>query len=279
MAEHRPSPDSEGSGWQPLARSVFFTTTLGAIIVVSVVLFYIFSGGEDYIARLIPALSSYAGDIDHLILLIAALVGFWFFAALFAFFVLLFKYRARPGHKASYLATHEHQLETWIAWPHWLVIACDLVIIVVAVKVWHMVKQVAPPPDTTVRIIAQQWSWTFRHPGPDNKLDTADDIVTIDRLHVPVNKVVHFQLRSKDVLHDFAVPVFRLKQDAVPGRTITGWFKPTRAGAWDIQCAEICGIGHGLMPARLFVETPEQHAAFLDAGAKSAQLPGGQPIY
>ncbi|MBM3260222.1 MAG: cytochrome C oxidase subunit II [Candidatus Sericytochromatia bacterium] len=279
MAEQHPSHESGGIGWQPLARSVFLTTFLGAVIVVGTVLFYIFAGGEDLIARLIPANSSFAGDIDFVILVIAGIVGFWFFASLFAFFVLLYQSRRRPGHKPEYLAKHDHQLHTWVSWPHWLVIACDLIIIIVAVKVWHQVKQVAPPADTVIRVVAQQWGWTFRHPGTDNKLDTVDDIVTIDRLHVPLDQVVHFELQSKDVMHDFSVPVFRLKQDAVPGRTIKGWFKPVKAGAFDIQCAEMCGIGHGLMPARIFVETPEQHAAFLEDSARNASVPGGQSIY
>ena len=275
--EHSPQPQ-DGSGWQSLARSVFFTTFVGALTVIATVTVYILSAGQDWIAKMIPAVSSFAGDIDFVILLIAAIVGFWFFAALIAFGVLLFQSRRRPGHKAEYLGTHEHQLERWISWPHWLIIACDLIIIVAAVRVWHMVKQTAPPADRTIRVVAQQWGWTFRDPGVDNKLDTADDVVTIDRLHVEVDKVYHFELQSKDVMHDFAIPVFRLKQDAIPGRTIMGWFKPTKAGSWDIECAEMCGIGHGLMPARIFVETPEQHDAFLKASAATANLPGGQPI-
>jgi len=59
------------------------------------------------------------------------------------------------------------------------------------------------------------------------------------------------------------VPVFRLKQDAIPGRIITGWFQATQTGEHDVQCTEICGIGHGLMPARIHIETPEQHAAWM----------------
>jgi cytochrome c oxidase subunit 2 len=62
--------------------------------------------------------------------------------------------------------------------------------------------------------------------------------------------------------------VFRLKQDAVPGRVIRGWFEPTRAGSYDIQCTEICGIGHGIMNAKIVVDTPEQHAAWI--ASKSA---------
>jgi cytochrome c oxidase subunit 2 len=78
-----------------------------------------------------------------------------------------------------------------------------------------------------------------------------------------LNKTYHFELQSKDVLHSFSVPVFRLKQDAIPGRTIRGWFTPSMTGGFDIQCAEICGIGHGLMPARVVINTAHDHAEWV----------------
>jgi cytochrome c oxidase subunit 2 len=81
--------------------------------------------------------------------------------------------------------------------------------------------------------------------GPDGVLDTADDIRTVGELHVTVNTTYHFELMSRDVVHSFAVPAFRLKQDALPGRTITGWFRPNRVGTYDIQCTQMCGMGHG----------------------------------
>jgi cytochrome c oxidase subunit 2 len=114
-----------------------------------------------------------------------------------------------------------------------------------------------------VRIFSQQWAWSFQEPGPDGILDTADDIRTVGDLHVKVNTVYHFELQSRDVLHSFSVPTFRLKQDAVPGRTIVGWFKATRAGTFDIQCTQMCGMGHGLMAAHIVVETPQEHAAWM----------------
>ena len=58
------------------------------------------------------------------------------------------------------------------------------------------------------------------------------------------------------MLHSFSIPVFRLKQDAIPGRVVTGWFKPIATGEHDIQCVEICGFGHALMPGRVLIETP-----------------------
>ena len=77
------------------------------------------------------------------------------------------------------------------------------------------------------------------------------------------NTTYHFELESKDVLHSFSIPVFRLKQDAIPGRRITGWFKATKTGEWDIQCTEICGIGHGMMPARIHITSAYDHNKWL----------------
>lgn len=219
---------------------------------------------------MIPRLSTYAGDIDFVIVLIAVLTGFWFFAAEGVFFWLIWKFRARPGVKSQYLTGDEHHVKRWITWPHGLILACDVVIIVFAVRVWYDVKQRLPEADSTIRVIGQQWAWTFQHPGPDNELDTEDDIFTVDDLYVEVDRTYHFRLESRDVLHSFSVPVFRLKQDAIPGRSITGWFRATGTGQHDVQCAEICGLGHGVMAARIHIQNPEEHAAWM-ASAGAAQ--------
>jgi cytochrome c oxidase subunit II len=215
------------------------------------------------IERYLQQVSSYAGDIDGLITLIAWLVGVWFVISELVFFYLIWKFRHREGHSGQYVTGEEKHQKRWITIPHALVLVCDIFIIVGAVRVWVDVKQQLPPPDATVRIIGQQWAWSFVHPGPDGQLDTADDIKTVDNLHVEVGKTYHYQLESRDVLHDFSVPVFRLKQDAVPGRVITGWWRATQTGEHDIQCAEICGIGHGMMKGRIFIETAAEHMAWM----------------
>ena len=220
------------------------------------------------IERYLVQASSYAGSIDGIILLIAVLTGFWFLAAEGMFFWLIWKYRAKPDQKSEYYTGKEKKIKKWITWPHLLVLICDVLIIFGSVRVWYDVKQQLPEADTTIRVIGQQWAWTFQHPGPDNELDTTDDIYTVDELYVEVEKTYHFQLESRDVLHSFSVPVFRLKQDAVPGRSITGWFRPTLTGEYDVQCAEICGIGHGVMAARIFIQDANQHAAWV-AGTSS----------
>jgi cytochrome c oxidase subunit 2 len=222
------------------------------------------------IERLIPAASSYATDVDAVFTLIFMLVGFWFVLTEGIFVWLIVRFRKRDGVPAEYITGELKTEKRWISIPHLLVLVCDIFIIVGAVRVWYLVKQELPAAQQTVRVVAQQWAWSFDHPGPDGSLGTPDDIRMVDELHVEANKLYHFQLTSRDVLHSFSVPAFRLKQDAIPGRVITGWFEATRTGTFDVQCAEICGIGHALMPARIVVETPEQHAAWVAAHAPIA---------
>ncbi len=215
------------------------------------------------IERYVTAASSYAQDVDALFTLIFVLVGFWFVVCQGLFFWLIFRFRKKDGVAPQYITGEEKSHKRWITIPHLLVLVCDIFIIVGAVRVWYDIKQDLPPAQATVRVISQQWAWTFVHPGPDGALDTADDIPKMNELHVQVDRLYHYKLEATDVIHSFSVPVFRLKQDAIPGRVITGWFTPTQTGEWDIQCAEICGVGHGLMGARIHIETPEQHAAWM----------------
>lgn len=222
--------------------------------------------------------SSYAADIDNLVLLIGVLVGFWFLVAEGVLFGLVWKFRAKPGKKALYITGEKKSEKRWITIPHALVLLCDVAIIYGAITVWVDVKQTLPEADHTIRVVGQQWAWTFVDPGPDNELDTDDDITTANELHVTVDEVYHYRLEARDVLHSFSVPVFRLKQDAIPGRQITGWFKPIVTGTFDVQCAEMCGIGHGLMGAQIIIETPEEHAAWVAAHSHSALASRGADL-
>lgn len=227
------------------------------------------------IEQLIESASSYSDDIDHAIMLITVVVGVWFIAAEGLLFYFIFRFREKKEKKSQYIPGTGRQLR-WVMIPLALVVLCDIFLIAADMGLWINIKQKLPEPDAEIRIIAQQWSWTFQHPGPDGKLDTKDDVVMVDELHVEVNKVYHFHMESRDVLHSFSVPVFRLKQDIVPGRVITGWFEPTKTGEHDIQCVEMCGIGHGAMGARIFIEGASQHAAWLGEHSTFASLGGEQ---
>ena len=135
-----------------------------------------------------------------------------------------------------------------------------------------------------VRVIAEQFAWNAHYPGPDGAfgrtdvssiasdnpvgLDPAsregkDDVVVINEIVVPLNRPVVLQLSAKDVIHSFGVPAMRIKQDANPGMQTTVWFTPTRAGAFDIACSQLCGLGHYRMRAVLRVLPDDEYQRWL----------------
>ncbi|MBL4575893.1 MAG: cytochrome c oxidase subunit II [Opitutaceae bacterium] len=214
--------------------------------------------------------SSYGQDIDSLFSLVTVLAGFWFILAELVLFYFIFRFRRKKDKPAQYITGEKKKEMKWIKIPHHLILVCDVFIVIGAIYVWIEVKQDSPPIDEEIRIIGQQWAWSFVQPGPDGLLDTDDDISTVDTLHIKVNTVYRFHLESEDVMHSFSVPVFRLKQDAVPGRIITGWFEAIKEGEFDIQCTEMCGIGHGVMAARIIIESEEKHNEWMTASTSKA---------
>jgi cytochrome c oxidase subunit 2 len=130
----------------------------------------------------------------------------------------------------------------------------------------------------TVQVTGQQFQWNFHYAGADGKFgrtdlrlvgptnfigldendpDAKDDIVTIGDMHIPMNKPIVVRLRSKDVIHSFFLPNFRVKQDAVPGLSIEVPFTPDTAGSWEIACAELCGNNHFKMKGKITVDASD----------------------
>lgn len=158
--------------------------------------------------------------------------------------------------------------------------------------VWaHFVR---PPADAQVfEVVGQQWQWSYRFPGRDGVLGSvntrhigaqnpfgidpgdpagSDDIVVDNPvLHLPLGRPVKALLRSKDVLHDFAVPQFRVKMDMVPGQVTYLWFTPTRAGTFELLCQELCGIAHFAMRGLVVVEPEPAFRQWLDGQPTFAQ--------
>lgn len=203
--------------------------------------------------------SSYGGQIDSLFLLIFWITTIVFVAVQATLIVFLFKYRYRPGRKATY--THgNNTLE--IAWT----IAPSIILVVLALlsrATWDEIKAEMPPVDVSVRVYAKQFNWDFIYPGPDGAFDTADDLTLENELNVPVDKVVKLEMLSRDVIHSFFLPNLRFKQDMVPGRQIDGWFKATKTGEYEIPCAELCGFGHSGMLGHLKVYSAQDYAAWV----------------
>jgi len=200
--------------------------------------------------------SSFGGQIDRLFYVIYYLTTVTFFAVQGTLLVFLFIYRDRPGRRATYTHGNTTLEIIWTAVPA----AILAILALVSRSTWAEIKEYQPPSDYEIRISGKQFNWEIAYPGPDGKLGTEDDVTMDNDFHVPVNKVVRVQLQSKDVIHSFFVPQFRLKQDAVPGRSIPVWFKATKAGKYEVPCAELCGFGHSGMRGFVYVDTPEDYA-------------------
>jgi len=214
--------------------------------------------------RLPENVSTFGSKIDGLFYLILWITGaiFILVEALLLFF--LFRYRHREGRRAHY--THgSNRLE--VIWTIVPAVIC-VVLALLSRRSWADIKQNMPHGAMTVEVTAEQFAWNIRYPGPDGKLGTADDLVTLNQLHFPVGRPLILELHSKDVIHSFFLPEFRVKQDAVPGMTTHIWLEATRVGHWEIACAELCGLGHYRMKGFVTVETPEEFERWMAETAK-----------
>ncbi|GAH12056.1 unnamed protein product, partial [marine sediment metagenome] len=107
---------------------------------------------------------------------------------------------------------------------------------------------------------------------PDDPAGRDDVLIANPELHLPVNQPYKFVLRSKDVLHNFTVPQFRVKMDLVPGMTPYAWLKPTLVGRYDIMCEELCGVAHFAMRGAVVVEEEDAFNDWLDSYPTYAEV-------
>lgn len=211
-------------------------------------------------------IASYGGRIDTIMYVIYYVVGAWFLLAQGLLIYFVARYWRNDGENVTvpYVPARKWSVMAFVLVPAALVLACDLTIDFWQESAWAHIKEHRPAAENRIKITAQQFSWKFRHPGPDGELGTEDDISTRNKLHVPADKNVVFDLTSEDVLHSFWVPSLRLKQDAVPGRTIKGWFRAEKTGNYEIACAELCGVGHGVMGAELIVHSQKDYEDWVE---------------
>jgi len=229
--------------------------------------------------------SSFAAQIDRGIGILHVAMVLIFVAWGIFFTYLLIKYRAREGGKAD--RSHV-SLQVSIA-PDIAVLSFEILLVVFyAVPTWSKIKMNFPDKADAlnIEVVAEQFNWNVRYPGPDGtfgKVDAKlidfanplgidptdpaglDDVVTVNEMRLPVDKTVLVALSSKDVIHNFFIPAFRIKQDATPGLKIPVWFKPTREGHYEITCAQLCGVGHAIMRADVHVESTEAFSQWLAA--------------
>jgi cytochrome c oxidase subunit II len=121
------------------------------------------------------------------------------------------------------------------------------------------------PPDNAINIyvVAKQWMWKLQHPEGQREINT---------LHVPVGQAVKLTMTSEDAIHSFFVPAFRIKQDVLPDRYTTIWFKATRPGKYHLFCAEYCGTKHSGMIGWVYAMNPKDYQTWLTQGAPEGSL-------
>lgn len=176
---------------------------------------------------------------------------------------------AREAQEGKSIYTHgNHTLELW-----WTAIPAGLLLIIAFSQMgaWKEVKfddQFPSDGAYTIetpmaQVYASQFDWRVRYPDAQGDFEGADVLETPFEFRVPVDTDVVFHLKSRDVLHSFFVPNFRLKQDAVPGMTIPMWFNSRETGEFDLICAELCGWGHYKMAGRIVVMEKDDYEAWL----------------
>ncbi len=201
--------------------------------------------------------STFGAGIDSIYYIILWITGAIFVLVETALIVFIIRYRHREGRVAAYTHGSKKAEIVWTVIPFLLV----LFIVYASNDIWLEVKRAdqdgaAPADALPLRVVAKQFEWNVTYPGPDEQLDTSDDFVKRNQLHVPIGRAVRIDLESEDVIHSFFLPDFRVKQDAVPGMTIPVWFEATRTGEFPMACAELCGLGHYRMRASLTVHEP-----------------------
>ena len=216
-----------------------------------------------------PEDSKTAGDIDTLytVLLIVSVPIFVLVMTVAIYSVI--RFRARPGDMGDGPPIHGNaRLEVvWVVIPFLLVSG-------LAAYAWITLHRIEEKKkgEMVVDVTGQQFIWTYRYKAPDGK------IVQSNQLYLPVDKPVKFEIHSKDVIHSFWIPQFRLKQDAVPGITTSWRTTPDKVGKMEVVCTELCGAGHSLMRSNVYVVPQQRFTAWLgkQAGVTAAG-PGGGP--
>lgn len=233
------------------------------------------------------AASAHAGDIDFVLWLVHGLMLVLFagWAGYFGWVLFRFRSGRQPtANPKGAAGTFALGVEIGV------VVAEGLLLVVIALPLWFS-RTSAPPaaPNTLViRVVAEQFAWNVHYPGRDGRFGATsaalvstdnpigldrrspggrDDIVDLNLIHVPIGRPVVIQLSSKDVIHSFGVPAMRVKQDVIPGSVSRVWFTPTRLGRYDIQCSQLCGLGHYRMHGVIVVESQAEYEQYLASAA------------
>lgn len=192
-----------------------------------------------------------------------------FFVVLIFVLIIYFAIKYRREAKVDRVIRRTDYLKlemTWIIIP--LLIAFG--IFGWAAKVYFDLK--TPPDDALeIYVVGKQWMWKIQHPN---------GVREIDELHIPLGRTVKLTMTSQDVIHSFFIPAFRVKQDVLPGRYTSEWFKATKVGEYHLFCAEYCGTSHSGMVGKVVVMEPLEYERWLLQGvARESMAASGELLY
>ncbi|WNG63225.1 cytochrome c oxidase subunit II [Archangium gephyra] len=194
--------------------------------------------------------STVAKDVDHLhyVIITTAMVAATAIFATAAYF--LIRFRRRSETEVT------RKVEGTLFWEVLFVgVPLSTFLVWFFVGYHDFIRMQTPPPDAMdVYVVGKQWMWQFTHPEGPNSIGV---------LRVPVGKPVRLLLTSRDVIHSFYVPAFRIKQDALPGAYTQTWFEVTKPGSYRVMCAEYCGLKHSEMWAEVQALSPEDYEAWM----------------
>lgn len=260
----------------------------------------------------LPAnVSSFGPDVDKLYYVILGFTTFFFVLTEALLVYAMCRFAWRPNAKSQYVEGNRQLELLWTIVPAGIL----LYIAFAQIRTWEWIKYLKQMPvdaserqnnqsdpqaqevDLVMQITARQWDWTMRYadtPKPNNarawaEVPAFDDIYLPDELHCWKGANVRIYLKTNDVLHSLYLPQLRLKQDALPGKTIPMWFNATdyntvlnettgkceltdKSKEWEIACAELCGGGHYRMRGMLYVhQNKEDYLKWLAQAQKEAR--------
>ena len=258
-----------------------------------------------------PLAAAHGGQIDNLIGWIHIFMAILFVGWGGFFLYAIIRFRQSRNPVADYRGVTSHRstyLEVGVA------VVEAILLVGFAIPLWAARVDAQPEEGEglVVQVTGEQFAWNMHYPGPDrifgrtdiklldlqsnplglDRTDPAakDDVTTVNQLYLPVNEPVTVRLRSKDVIHSFGVPEFRVKQDAVPGFTIPIWFVPTVTTAdmrtqlgdaefqYEIACAQLCGLGHARMRGFVTVQSAEEFQKWMDDAVAEAAAAESDPF-
>lgn len=201
--------------------------------------------------------STLAPQVDSLFAFLMMVTAF--FSTLIALLILYFSIKYHHKSGADRRGAVDSNLPIELIWTG-IPILIVIFVFVWGAQVFYRMKTI-PPNALEMFVVGKQWMWKIQHPEGQRE---------INELHIPIGQPIELTMISEDVIHDFSVPAFRMKEDVLPGRYTKQWFEATKVGEYRVFCDQYCGTLHAEMTGRIIAMTPLDYAGWLSGGAAAA---------